>query len=50
MSGAPPTIFSIKRRKAVRRRAVAKAQRDDFLLEDMVDDIIERLAFLRHEP
>ena len=50
MQNAPPTIFSPKRRKAARRRLLAKGLRDAFLLEDMVDDVIERLAFLRHEP
>jgi SAM-dependent methyltransferase len=50
MSSSPPKIFSTKRRKAARRRLLEQAQRDAFLLDDMVDDIIERLAFLRHEP
>lgn len=48
-----PTIFSPDRRAAVRRR-LRRAQRDPdaarFVLEDMVEDVLERLAFLRHEP
>jgi hypothetical protein len=50
MAAPPPTIFSPARRVAARRRMLRQAPRDAFLLDDMVDDIIERLAFLRHEP
>ena len=48
-----PTIFAPTRRLAARQRmrrlqAVAGAPR--YLLDDMVEDVIERLAFLRHDP
>ena len=50
---APPVIFAPQRRLAVRRRML-RAQREGFapryLLDDMVADIIERIAFLRHTP
>lgn len=50
---APPLIFSPARRLAVRRRML-HAQLDPaaprYLLDDMVADVTERLAFLRHEP
>jgi hypothetical protein len=50
---APPTIFSPSRRLAVRRRALALQARPDaarYLLDDMVEDVLERLSFLRHRP
>lgn len=50
---APPQIFSPTRRLAVRRRALALQQRPDaarYLMADMAEDLLERLAFLRHEP
>lgn len=50
---AAPTIFSPTRRLAARQRMrrmqdVADAPR--YLLDDMVEDVIERLRFLRHDP
>jgi SAM-dependent methyltransferase len=49
----PPIIFSPARRLAARRRML-KAQRASdaprYLLDDMIEDVLERLAFLRHEP
>ena len=54
MDRTAPTIFSATRRAAARRRALLLHQRageaTHFLLDDMVDDVIERLGFLRHEP
>jgi SAM-dependent methyltransferase len=53
MASTPPTIFSPTRRSAVRRRALALQQQPDparFLIDDIVEDMLERLAFLRHEP
>ncbi len=50
---AIPTIFSPSRRRAVRARMRSLQQNPDaarFLTEDMVEDVLERLAFLRHEP
>ena len=49
----PPVIFAPHRRLAMRRRALALqtwpgAAR--YLLDDMVEDVLERLAFLRHNP
>jgi SAM-dependent methyltransferase len=48
-----PTIFSPHRRLAGRRRGM-RAQLGDgaarFVLDDMVEDVIERLGFLRHRP
>ena len=48
-----PTIFSPRRhhqrvRRAIRRQSTPDAAR--FLLDDMVEDTLERLAFLRHRP
>ncbi|MXP25234.1 methyltransferase domain-containing protein [Altererythrobacter indicus] len=50
---SPPRIFSAKRRCAIRFRAHALQKQPDaarFLLDDRVEDVLERLAFLRHEP
>jgi SAM-dependent methyltransferase len=50
---APPTIFAPHRRIALRKRMRALQARDDaarFVIEDMVDDVLDRLAFLRHMP
>lgn len=49
---SPPRIFSAERRRAIRFRAQALQKRPDaarFLLDDRVEDVLERLAFLRHE-
>lgn len=53
MASAPPTIFSPQRRLAVRRRMLRAQLRPEaprYLLDDMVEDVVERLAFLRHAP
>ncbi len=53
MASVPPTIFSPARRLAARQRIVRLQQGADparFVLADMVEDVLERLAFLRHDP
>ncbi len=53
MSSSPPQIFSPGRRLAVRRRALALQGQADaarYLLDDMIEDTLERLSFLRHSP
>jgi len=48
----PPRIFSPTRRRARRARARALQAQGDaarWFFEDMADDVIERLGFLRHE-
>lgn len=50
---APHIIFAPQRRLAARRRARVMQQHPGaarYLLDDMVEDVQERLAFLRHEP
>lgn len=50
---APPRIFSSARRIAVRKRASVLQQAPDaphYLIDDMVEDVEERLSFLRFEP
>lgn len=50
---APPRIFSPARRLAVRQRAERLQSGNGaarYLAEDMAEDLLERLAFLRHEP
>ncbi|MET0179516.1 MAG: methyltransferase domain-containing protein [Novosphingobium sp.] len=50
---APPTIFSPLRRTNARARMRRLRLRPDaprYLLDDMVEDVSERLAFLRHHP
>ena len=50
---APPLIFSPQRRLAQRRRALRLQQQPGaarYLIDDMVEDVAERLAFLRHVP
>lgn len=50
---APPRIFSANRRQAVRRRMLALQQAADaprYLIDDMIEDVVERLGFLRVEP
>lgn len=52
-ASAPPLVFSPARRLAARRRADRLAGSDGaarYLLDDMVEDVLERLAFLRHAP
>ena len=49
----PPLIFSPHRRLAVRRRMLVAQRTPDaprYLLDDMIEDVTERLAFLRHNP
>ena len=53
MASAPPLIFSRQRKSARRHRAeriLSSGNGDPFLLRHMAEDIVERLAFLRHEP
>lgn len=53
MSSAPPQIFAPARRLAMRRRALrlqAQPGAARYVLDDMVEDVVERLAFLRHQP
>jgi len=47
---APPVIFSDPRRIVRRQRMLAARDRPRFLHGEMAEDVIERLAFLRHEP
>lgn len=52
-SQAPPRIFSRSRRRAGLRRAlVRQSQRDAarYVLQDMVEDVLDRLEFMRFEP
>jgi SAM-dependent methyltransferase len=53
MASAPPNIFSNKLRK-VRRRKILRIKEPEsaarFVLDEMIEDIAERLAFLRFEP
>lgn len=53
MATTPPLIFAPARRLASRRRAAARQSRPDaarYLLDDMVEDVLERIGFLRHAP
>ena len=53
MTAAPPTIFAPARRLAARRRIAQLQEQADparFVIADRVEDTLERLAFLRHEP
>jgi len=53
MASTPPTIFSRSRRVAARRRITRLQQKADdarFVIDDIVDDMLERLAFIRLEP
>ncbi|MCY1671574.1 methyltransferase domain-containing protein [Novosphingobium sp. SL115] len=53
MASAPPIIFAPNRRNAVRMRmAHLQAQPDSprYIVDDMVDDVLDRLSFLRHQP
>jgi SAM-dependent methyltransferase len=50
---APPLIFSPARRQAARRRLRALQAADDaarYVIDDMIEDVAERLAFLRVAP
>ena len=50
---APPRIFDRGRRKAGYRRAlVRQSQRDAarYVMDDMVEDVLDRLEFMRFEP
>ncbi|TIX50106.1 methyltransferase domain-containing protein [Alteraurantiacibacter aquimixticola] len=54
MASAPPVIFAASRRKALRQRML-QAQRHGedaprFVLEDMIEDVRDRLSFVRHAP
>ena len=51
MASAPPTIFSPARRRAARARIARLQQAEDparFVIDDIAEDMRERLAFLRH--
>jgi SAM-dependent methyltransferase len=53
MASQVPTIFSPARRKAALQRALHLQTRPEaarFLMEGMVEDVLERLSFIRHEP
>ena len=49
----PPIIFAPERRRAARLRMAALQQRTDaprYLAQDMADDVLDRIGFLRHQP
>jgi SAM-dependent methyltransferase len=49
----PPRIFAPTRGRAARVRIASRQARPGaarFVLDDMVEDVLERLAFVRHEP
>ena len=53
MSSAPPRIFDPARRLAAGRRIAARQRREGaarFVIDDMIVDVLERLAFVRQEP
>lgn len=53
MASSPPTIFAPNRRKALRRRMAHLQCTGDaprYIADDMADDVLDRLSFLRHEP
>ena len=53
MASPLPQIFSPKRRAAIRSRMLALQAGADparFLHEDVAEDVLERLGFLRHQP
>lgn len=50
---SPPRIFSQRRRRAIRQRAgvlAAEQASARFILDDMVEDVRDRLDFMRAEP
>lgn len=53
-SKAPPQIFSPSRRIAARQRMLTLQRQEAdparYLIDDMVEDVLERLLFLRFEP
>jgi hypothetical protein len=52
-SKSPPRIFSPQRRRAVRLRMHRLQEAPDaprYIIDDMVEDVLERLSFLRFEP
>lgn len=52
-STSPPRIFSPARRLAARRRMAGLQLAPDaprYLADDMVEDVLDRLSFLRHAP
>lgn len=52
-SSSPPRIFDPARRQALHRRALRLSQAADaarFIIDDMIEDLEERLAFMRFEP
>lgn len=53
MTTPPPLIFSPARRLAARRRMARLQAGPDaprYLMEDMVEDVLDRLSFVRHAP
>lgn len=53
MATAPPAIFSKSRKQARAGRAadlMERAEPDLFVFDSMIEDIVERLAFVRHHP
>ena len=53
MANSPPKIFAPNRRNAVRQRMHHLQRASDaprYIADDMADDVLDRLSFLRHEP
>lgn len=53
MTQTPPTIFAARRRLAQRRRMralQAHGEAPRFVIDHMVEDVLDRLDFLRHTP
>jgi SAM-dependent methyltransferase len=53
MASSPPRIFSTARRMARRERARVLQRESDaarFVIDDMVEEVLDRLSFTRHAP